>query len=441
MTFRMTGNPMPALDRMDAESLRVLNAGLKEEHAALKARGLKLNIARGKPAKEQLDLSNAMLTLLDTSDTLLDSGEDARNYGGDPQGLPELRAIFSTFLGAPVEQIIAGGNSSLAMIHDVIVWALLKGVPGSQEPWGKAGEIAFLCPAPGYELHHRICEDLGIRLLPVPVTSDGPEIGTVEALARDPAVRGMWCVPTYANPTGEVWSDAVVDRLAAMSTGARDFRLLWDDAYIVHHLGGNRKTAKAILAACKAAGNQDRALVFASTSKITFAGAGVGFLAASPANIAWYMDRARRRSIGPDKLNQLRHVRFLRDANGVRRHMEAHRKLLAPKFAAILDGLESRLGGTGAATWSRPDGGYFISIETVPGAAKRAVALAAEAGLSLTVAGSTWPNGVDPNDSNIRIAPSFATLDEARIAADVIALSILLAVTGLSVVEANGPVD
>ncbi|MCJ2876638.1 aminotransferase class I/II-fold pyridoxal phosphate-dependent enzyme [Rhizobium pusense] len=421
---------MPPLDQMDAESLRALRERLTAEHEALKARGLTLNIARGKPSKEQLDLSNAMLSLPEASDTLMQSGEDARNYGGDPQGLPELRAIFAPFLGAPVEQVIAGGNSSLAMMHDVIVWALLKGVPGGNAPWAKSGDIAFLCPAPGYELHHRMCEDFGIRLLPVPVTPEGPDMDVVENLVRDPAVKGMWCVPTYANPTGEVWSDAVVDRLAAMATGAPDFRLFWDDAYVVHHLGDSRKAAKPILAACAAAGHPDRALAFASTSKITFAGAGVGFLAASPANVAWYMDRARRRGPGPDKLNQLRHVHFLRDADGVRQHMDKHRELLAPKFAAILDALESRLAGTGVASWSRPEGGYFISIETVPGAAKRAVALAAEAGVSLTVAGSTWPHGLDPKDSNIRIAPSFASLEEVRDAGRIIALSILLAATG-----------
>ncbi len=420
---------MKSVERMDAESLHDLRQKLMAEHVALAAQGFKLNIARGKPAKEQLDLSNAMLSLPDPSDILTASGEDARNYGGDPQGLPELRAIFSPIIGAPVEQIVAGGNSSLAMMHDVIVWALLKGVPGSTSPWSKAGDIAFICPAPGYELHHKICEEFGIRLLTVPVTPEGPDMDRVEQLARDPLVKGMWCVPTYANPTGETYSDAVVNRLAAMETGAADFRLFWDDAYVVHHLGERQVSARNILAACVAAGNPDRPLVFASTSKITFAGAGVGFLAASPANIRWYMARAQRRGPGPDKLNQLRHVRFLHDADGVRRHMEKHRELLAPKFAAILNALEDRLANTGAAIWSQPEGGYFISIETIPGAAKRAVELAAEAGVALTVAGSTWPHGDDPHDSNIRIAPSFASLDEVKIAAGLIALSILLAAT------------
>ncbi|MBD9596379.1 aminotransferase class I/II-fold pyridoxal phosphate-dependent enzyme [Ensifer sp. ENS05] len=418
---------MTFLDQLDPDALMRLQQTLLAEHSALKARGLRLNIARGKPSREQLDLSNAMLSILRADDCVTAAGDDARNYGGDHQGVFELRELFSPLLGAPPEQIVAGGNSSLSMMHDVITWALLKGIPGSTEPWSRLRDLTFICPAPGYELHHKICEEFGIHLLPVPVTPDGPDMDIVEMLTADQNVKGMWCVPTYANPTGEIYSQDVVARLAAMKTGASDFRLFWDDAYVVHHLGDKPHSTTKILDACLRAGNPDRPFVFSSTSKITFAGAGVGFLAASAANVAWYVDRVRRRGPGPDKLNQLRHVRFLKDADGLRRHMEAHRAILAPKFATLLQAFEHRLKDRGVAQWSCPEGGYFISIETRAGAARRTVALAQEAGVTLTTAGSTWPHGNDPKDSNIRIAPSFASIEDVEVAAEVIALSILLA--------------
>ena len=409
-----------------AARLRLLDE-LRQEHAALKARGLKLNIARGLPSKEQLDLSNALLSSPGPEDYITAAGHDARNYGGDRQGLIELREIFSSVFGVPAARIIAGGNSSMAMIHDCIAWAMLKGLPGSPEPWSRAAASpAFLCPAPGYEKHNVMCEEFGIRLLPVPVTPNGPDMDVVEALTADPSVKGMWCVPNYANPTGEVYSDDTVRRLAAMKTGAPDFRLFWDDAYVVHHLSANRAPSMNVFHACETAGNPDRPMAFASTSKITFAAGGVAFMAASPANIAWYLERALARGGGPDKVNQLRHIRLLKDADGLARHMEAHRVLLAPKFTAIIDALSRRMAGTGAATWSQPKGGYFISIEATPGTAKRVVALAEEAGVTLTVAGSTWPYFRDPHDSNIRIAPSFASLADVKVAAEVIALSVLL---------------
>ena len=411
---------------MDMPARQALLRRLTDEHAAMKAQRLRLNIARGLPSKEQLDLSNALLNLPGPADYITAAGGDARNYGGDPQGLIELREIFSSVFGVPARQIIAGGNSSMAMMHDCLVWAMLKGVPGSTEPWSRIESPAFICPAPGYEKHNVMCEELGLRLLPVPVTRYGPDMDTVEALASDPNVKGMWCVPTYANPIGEVYSEETVRRLAAMKTGAPDFRLFWDDAYAVHHLSANRAPLLNIFDACDAAGNPDRSLAFGSTSKITFAAGGVAFMAASPANISWYLERASKRGGGPDKVNQLRHVRLLKDAEGLERHMEAHRVLLAPKFTAIVEALSRRIGGTGAATWSQPKGGYFISIEATPGTARRVVALAEEAGVILTVAGSTWPYFRDPGDSNIRIAPSFAALPDVKVAAEVIALSVLL---------------
>jgi DNA-binding transcriptional MocR family regulator len=405
--------------------LQALRHKVRAEYDAFRARGLKLDMTRGKPAADQLDLANAMLTLPGNRDHFTEAGEDARNYGL-LQGIPEARALFAPMVGAPSGQIFVADNSSLAVMHDCIVWALLKGVPGSIEPWGRTAP-AFICPVPGYDRHFALCEEFGIRMLPVPLTGHGPDMDAVEALAADPSVKGMWCVPKYSNPSGEVYSDETVRRLAAMRTGAPDFRLFWDNAYAVHHLTERRPVLANILDACSAAGNPDRAFIFASTSKITIAGAGLAFFASSPANVAWYLARAFKRTIGSDKLNQLRHVRFLKNEAGLMRHMDGHRALLAPKFAAVTAALEQRLAGSGAATWANPDGGYFISLDATPGTAKQVVALAKDAGLALTAAGSTWPHGKDPHDSNLRLAPTFPSLADVTAASEGIALCILLA--------------
>jgi len=312
-------------------------------------------------------------------------------------------------------------------MHDCIVWALLKGVPGSTQPWGKGETPAFICPVPGYDRHFALCEEFGIRMLPVALTGHGPDMDAVEKLAADPSVKGMWCVPKYSNPSGDIYSDETVRRLASMRTGAPDFRLFWDNAYTVHHLTPTRHQVANILDACEMAGNPDRAFIFGSTSKITLAGAGLAFFAGSPANIAWYLARAFARTIGSDKLNQLRHVRFLKDQAGLMRHMDGHRALLTPKFDAVNAALVSRLAGTGAATWIKPEGGYFISLDATPGTAKQVVSLAQDAGLALTAAGSTWPHGQDPHDSNLRLAPTFPSLADVTAASEGIALCILLA--------------
>jgi DNA-binding transcriptional MocR family regulator len=403
--------------------LETLRRQIRAEYDVFRARGLKLDMTRGKPAPEQLDLAETMLALPGNRDHLTESGEDARNYGV-LQGLPEARALFASLLGAPPSQIVVADNSSLAVMHDCIVWALLKGVPGSAEPWSNP---AFICPVPGYDRHFALCEEYGIRMLPVPMTGHGPDMDAVEALATDPSVKGMWCVPKYSNPTGEVYPPETVRRLAAMRTGAPDFRLFWDNAYAVHHLTERRREIADILDACAKAGNPDRAFIFASTSKITLAGAGLAFFGSSPANVAWYLARLFKRTIGSDKLNQLRHVRFLKDEAGLMRHMDAHRALLAPKFAAVQTALDGRLAGTGAGTWARPEGGYFISLNATPGTAKQVVALAKGAGLALTAAGSTWPHRNDPHDSNLRLAPTFPSLEDVTIASEGIALCILLA--------------
>jgi DNA-binding transcriptional MocR family regulator len=404
-------------------ALQTLRQKVRAEYDAFRARGLKLDMTRGKPASDQLDLANDLLAFPGNRDHFTEAGEDARNYGL-LQGLPEARALFAPMLGAPPSQIVIADNSSLAVMHDCIVWALLKGVPGSTEPWSKP---AFICPVPGYDRHFALCEEYGIRMLPVPLTGHGPDVDAVEALAADPSVKGMWCVPKYSNPSGEVYSDETVRRLAAMRTGAPDFRLFWDNAYAVHHLTERRHEIANILDACSAAGNPDRAFIFASTSKVTIAGAGLAFFASSPANVAWYLARAFKRTIGSDKLNQLRHVRFLKNEAGLMRHMDGHRALLAPKFAAVIAALENRLAGTGAATWAKPDGGYFINLDATAGTAKQVVALAKDAGLALTAAGSTWPHGDDPLDSNLRLAPTFPTLADVTAASEGIALCVLLA--------------
>ncbi|MBV9754381.1 MAG: aminotransferase class I/II-fold pyridoxal phosphate-dependent enzyme [Hyphomicrobiales bacterium] len=420
---------MSDLANRSTQELSELREQMLREYEALRARGLRLDMTRGKPSPEQLDLSMAMLSLAGNGDITTESGEDARNYGGSSQGLPEARALFANALGAPIDQILVGNNSSLALMHDCIVFALLKGVPGGRASWSEEKPISFLCPVPGYDRHFAICEEYGIQMIPVPLTGEGPDMDVVERLVADPSVKGMWCVPQYSNPTGEIYSDEAVRRLGAMRSGASDFRLFWDNAYAVHHLTDESRKVANIFDACAAGGYPDRPFVFASTSKVTFGGAGLGFFASSPANMRWFVARMSRRTIGPDKLNQLRHVRFLRDSDGVRKLMNQHRALLLPKFDAVAGALATRLDGTGAARWTHPQGGYFITLDMMLGSARRVVELAKEIGLALTPAGATHPLGQDPDDRTLRIAPTNPPLTEVRLAAQAIALCVLLAAT------------
>jgi DNA-binding transcriptional MocR family regulator len=418
------------LRTLGTDDLAALRDRLRGRYADFRARGLTLNLARGKPSTEQVKLSERLLELPGTDDYLSENGDDVRNYFGPPQGLPEARALFSGVLGAPIEQIVLGDNSSLAMMHDVIVYALLHGLCDSPRPWSQDGPIAFLCPSPGYDRHFGLCEGYGIKMIPVPLTGHGPDLDVVEPLvADDPTIRGMWCVPKYSNPTGEIYSAETVERLAAMPTAAPDFRLLWDNAYAVHHLTDDPPELANVLEASARHGHPNRPFIFASTSKVTLAGAGLAMLASSPDNVRWYLKHAGRRSIGPDKINELRHVRFLRDEAGLHRLMDAHRQLLVPKFERVQEVFGELLGGTGAATWSEPKGGYFISLDVMDGCAKRVVALANEAGIAVVPAGQTFPYGNDPRDRNIRIAPSFPTLDEVEQAAEGLAVCVLLAAT------------
>ncbi len=399
---------------------------LETRYAELKAQGLSLDLTRGKPSPAQLDLSNALLSLPGQGDYRDASGTDLRNYGG-PDGLPELRAIFGELLGIPWQQLLAYGNASLAIMHDTTVHALLHGVPGGDGPWRDVPGLAFLCPVPGYDRHFAILEALGIRMIPVPYLGERLDLDAIrELVAGDPAIRGMWVVPMYANPTGTTLTLDEVEALAGMPTAAPDFRLFWDNAYAVHHLTEDEPAPFDVLGIAARAGNADRPLVFASTAKITFPGAGVAFFGASPANIDWMRRHTAPQTIGPDKLNQLRHLRHFGDAEGVRALMRRHREIIAPRFSAVLAILERRL--TGVATWTTPLGGYFISVDVPPGAASLAIALAGEAGIAVTPAGSAFPYRDDPRDSNIRIAPTFPSMEDLEAAIDALCTCVLLAV-------------
>lgn len=422
---RLAGDrPLADLDR---DALEALYRRLNEAYDAFRARNLTMDMTRGKPAPEQLDLSDALLDLPGKINWRLADGSDVRNYG-NLQGLSEAREMFSAMMGAPAERIVVGNNSSLELMYDCIVFALLKGVPGGEAPW-KDGKPVFLCPAPGYDRHFAICEEHGIEMRPIALTGEGPDLEQVAREVADPAVKGMWCVPKYSNPTGETYSDDVIRQLAAMPTAAPDFRLFWDNAYGEHHLGPQAERIANILDLTAEAGHPDRAFVFGSTSKMTFAGAGLALFASSPANVAWLLERLFRRSIGPDKINQLRHVRLLRDQAGIEALMQRHRALLAPKFERVDAILEAELGGTGLAAWTRPSGGYFISLDTIDGCAARVVELAKQAGLTLVPPGATFPYGRDPRDRNLRLAPSFPALADLDDMTMCVCLSVLLAGT------------
>jgi DNA-binding transcriptional MocR family regulator len=405
-----------------------LSQEVREEYDALKASALKLNLTRGKPSSAQLDLSASLLSALEPTDYLAEEATDCRNYGG-LQGLAEARNLFAGMLGAPPDQVVIGNNSSLALMHDTVVYALLKGTCDSAEPWSKSAPIAFLCPVPGYDRHFKICQDYGIRMIPVALNDDGPDMDEVERLvAHDASIKGIWCVPKYSNPTGAVYSDEVIERLAAMPTAAPDFRLFWDNAYAVHHLTDDRVEIANVLEVSERHGNPNRPFVFGSTSKITLAGSGLSLFAASKENVKWLLARLTPRTIGPDKVNQWRHVRFLGDEAGILRLMDEHRAIIAPKFAKVLEVFEERLAGVADVSWTKPKGGYFISLTVPKGLARRVVALAKDAGIELTPAGATHPNGEDPDDRTIRIAPTYPDMDEVGKAAEGVALCVLLAV-------------
>jgi DNA-binding transcriptional MocR family regulator len=401
---------------------------IQASYEAFKAKGLKLNLTRGKPASAQLDLSSELLSLPGSADYIAEGTTDCRNYSG-LQGLGEARKLFSGIMGAPAEQVIAANNSSLALMHDTVIYALLKGTCDSTAPWSRQGEISFLCPVPGYDRHFKICEDYGIKMIQVPLEDDGPDMDVVEELvAKDASIKGIWCVPKYSNPTGTIYSNAIIERLAAMKTAAPDFRLFWDNAYAVHHLTDERIEIANIIELCARHGHANRPFVFASTSKITLSGSGLALFASSKDNVKWLLARMTPRTIGPDKINQLRHVRFLKDEAGIHSLMNKHKALIAPKFQKVLEIFADKLNNVPGVSWTEPKGGYFISLDVPKGCARRVVALAKEAGVELTPAGATHPLGQDPENSTIRIAPTFPELPEVAQAAEGVALCVLLAV-------------
>ena len=404
--------------------LSVLNARFVEA----KAKNLALDMTRGKPGSDQLDLSLPMLDLVTSSDYKTLSNADPRNYGG-LDGIPEAKTLFKDLIETDsVEEVIVGGNSSLTLMYDTVARCISHGTVDSKLPWGKLEKAKFLCPSPGYDRHFSVCQHFGIEMIPVDMTDEGPNMDQVEDLvANDESIKGIWIVPKYSNPTGISVSDKVVERLAAMKTAANDFRIFWDNAYAVHHLSDDHDEIKNILKACKTAGNENRVFVFVSTSKITFAGAGLAAMGGSVANMDWVRKHLSMSTIGPDKINQVRHCRFFVDIHGLKDHMKKHAELIKSKFDIVTSILEEQLGGKGLASWTNPKGGYFISLDTQDGMAKRVVALAAEAGVKLTAAGATFPYKNDPRDRNIRLAPTLPSVDEIKQAMEIVCLCVELA--------------
>ncbi len=417
---------MPDFNQLNTPQLQQIKVDLFDRYHEIKSRGIALDITRGKPCPEQLDLSSGMLDTINSRNYLTADAVDCRNYGG-LDGIPEVKELFARYLEVTPEEIIIGGNSSLNMMHDTFMRAMVKGITQDSPPWAKLPKVKFLCPSPGYDRHFFICDYLDIEMISVKMNDTGPDMDKVEELAAaDEGVKGIWCVPRYSNPTGVVYSDEVVDRLAAMKTKANDFRIFWDNAYAVHHLDDKPAQLKNILATCKQGGNPERVFIFGSTSKITFASSGVAMMAGSAENMAMTKKQMAFQTIGPDKLNQLRHVKFFKNVAGIENHMKKHAAILKPKFEAVQSALDKELAGKNIAEWSRPRGGYFVSIDTMEGCAAKVVQMAAEAGVKLTPAGSTFPYLRDPLDRNIRIAPSFPPLEEIETAIQLVAICIQL---------------
>ena len=418
---------MKKYSEMSREELLELKSQLEAEFEDVKGKGLKLDMSRGKPAAEQLDLGKELLDIVNgESDMKAENGLDTRNYGG-PEGIPEAKALMAEMVGTKPENVIVFGNSSLNIMFDTVSRAMTHGIMGNT-PWAKLDHFKFLCPAPGYDRHFRVTEYFGAELVTIPMLEDGPDMDMIEKLvSEDESVKGIWCIPKYSNPTGAVYSDEVVRRFANLKPAAKDFRIFWDNAYCVHDLyEDNQPQILDILSECEKAGNPDMVFEFASTSKVSFAGGGVSMMAASPANLAEVKKHMSTQTIGHDKINQLRHARYFKNMDGIKAHMMKHAASLRPKFEAVLNVLESDLGGLGIGTWTKPLGGYFISFDAMEGCAKAIVAKAKEAGLVMTGAGATYPYGNDPKDSNIRIAPSYPTPEELAVAGKVFVLSVKL---------------
>lgn len=414
-------------DDMSKEELLVLKESLNKEYAEAKAKGLALDMSRGKPSAKQLDVSLGLLdTINSSSDLKALDGTDCRNYGV-LDGIPEAKKLMADMMGTTPDHVIVYGNASLNIMYDQISRAYTHGILGNT-PWCKLDKVKFLCPVPGYDRHFAITERFGIEMINIPMSESGPDMGMVEEyVSKDASVKGIWCVPKYSNPQGYTYSEETVKRMAALKPAAEDFRIFWDNAYVIHDLYDDNKDEIAdIISECEKAGNPDMVFEFASTSKVSFPGSGIAALATSANNIADIKKQLTIQTIGHDKLNQLRHVRFFKDINGLKEHMRKHAEFMRPKFEAVESVLEEELGGLGIGSWTEPKGGYFISFEAMDGCAKAIVAKCKEAGVKLTGAGATFPYGKDPKDSNIRIAPSFPTPEEMKQAADLFVLCVKL---------------
>ena len=418
---------MKTYQELSKEELLELQTKLNAEYEDAKAKGLKLDMSRGKPGASQLAITMEMLdTLNSQSDMKTEDGLDVRNYGV-LDGIPEAKKLMGDIMGVSPENMIVCGNASLTIMYDTISRSMTHGVMGST-PWCKLDKVKFLCPAPGYDRHFAITQHFGIEMITVPMSEQGPDMDMVEKLvAEDESIKGIWCVPKYSNPQGYTYSDETVKRFATLKPAARDFRIFWDNAYAIHHLYEDRQDEiLEILSECEKAGNPDMVYEFCSTSKVSFAGAGIAAVASSKANLDEIRKSMTIQTIGYDKINQLRHVRYFKDINGIKAHMKRHADLMRPKFEAVLQVLDKELSGAGIGTWSKPNGGYFISFDAMEGCAKAIVAKCKDAGVVLTGAGATYPYGKDPKDSNIRIAPSFPTPEEMEQATDLFVLCVKL---------------
>ena len=406
---------MAGYQSMSKEQLQKEKSALEVQYAEFKAKNLKLDMSRGKPGADQLDLSMEILNCLSSDDMMKTAdGMDVRNYGG-LDGIPEAKALFAEMLGVKTSELFIGGNSSLNLMYDTMARAMLFGVYGSEKPWGKYDKVKFLCPVPGYDRHFGVCEDLGLEMVNIPMLADGPDMDLVESLIRDDeTIKGIWSVPMYSNPEGITYSDKVVRRFANLKPAAKDFRIFWDNAYCLHHLTDDHPKLLNLFEECKKTGNEDMVYVFTSFSKVTFPGASISALAASENNLKEIKKHLSMQTIGSDKMNQYRHVRYFGDIENVKAHMLKHRAIIKPKFDVVLNTLKSELNSLGIASWTEPKGGYFISVSTQPGCAKRTVALCKEAGVTLTPAGAPFPYGIDPEDRVIRLAPTFPSVEELR---------------------------
>lgn len=413
-------------DTMSKAQLQEEMLAVQAAYAACKEKNLKLDMSRGKPGKEQLDLSLPLLGNLSTAQDCTIDGVDARNYGL-LDGLPAAKALFADLLGVRPAQVFVGGNASLQMMYDVIAKAYTHGLLHSKAPWSKLDTVKFLCPVPGYDRHFGVSESFGMELVSIPMTPEGPDMDAVEKAIQDPAVKGMWCVPKFSNPQGIVYADATVRRIAAMKPAAEDFLLMWDNAYFMHEFEGPFVPFLDILSCCEEAGNPDMVFEFASTSKVTFPGAGVSVFATSEQNMRHMLGLVTYQTIGYDKLNQMRHVKFLKNRQTTLAWMQQHAAVLRPRFMAVLDALDRDIAPLGIATWNRPKGGYFVSLDTLPGCARRTLALCKEAGVVMTGAGATHPYHKDPADTNIRIAPSLPPVKELEQAIEVFCICLRLA--------------